>query len=116
MPCRHRITALLPVVLALGACAAEVPHERRVMVKPAAAGAALPPDLLAREAAAAAQLPVRHAAAVGDGWHALAITCPSAAVCDAAVERLRASPLYTAVAPDERRGAPGPSPGAARQP
>jgi hypothetical protein len=116
MPCRSRLTALLPALLALGACATEAPHERRVMVKLAAAGATLPPELIAREAAHAAQLPVRHAAASGGGWHALAITCPSTALCDAAVERLRADPAYAAVERDERRGLPSPAPGAARQP
>jgi len=106
---RHAVPALLLAALALGACATDVPHERRVMVKLAAGGEALPAELVAREAAHAAQLPVRHAAAAGGAWHALAITCPSTALCDAAVARLRASPAYAAVQPDERRGSPAPS-------
>ena len=114
---RHPAPALLLAALALGACATETPHERRVMVKLAAGDDALPTEIIAREAAHAAQLPVRHAAASGGGWHALAITCPSAALCDAAVARLRANAAYAAVERDERRVAPDPSPrGAARQP
>lgn len=106
---RHPVPALLLTALTLGACATDVPHERRVMVKLVAGGEALPAEIIAREAAHAAQLPVRHAAASGGNWHALAITCPSTALCDAAVARLRANPAYAAVEPDERRGTAAPS-------
>jgi len=99
------ILALL--VSTLAACATDATHEQRVMLKLAGANAdlAFTPDILAREAAHAAGLPVAYAAAMGGGWHAFIVTCPSAAACDAAVERLRADPAYAAVERDPRRRA-----------
>ena len=77
------------------------------MLKLAGANAQLPlpPELLAREAAHVAGVPVTHAAAMGGGWHAFTLTCGSAAMCDAAVARLRANAGYAAVEHDERRRA-----------
>ena len=92
----------------LAACAAPVaadavaPAGLRLLVKlahPSADAAAI-----AREASAAAGVPVRYLAATSMEWHALALTCDSRPLCDAAVQRLRAdTAAFAAVERDERR-------------
>jgi hypothetical protein len=47
---------------------------------------------------------VRHLAAAGAGWHALALQCTSARQCDGALQRLRSdTQAYGAVELDERK-------------
>lgn len=59
---------------------------------------------IAAEASHVAGVPVAHASAAGGEWHALALHCPSAAACDAAVRRLaEARALYDHVQRDPRR-------------
>lgn len=86
---RHVLLVLgLPPLLA--ACAAAPADARggemRVLVKATRAdadGAAI-----AALASRSSGAPVRHVAASGGGWHALAIDCRSERDCDAALQRL----------------------------
>ena len=84
------------------ATAADAPVAMRLLVKlaqPSTDAAAI-----AREAAAAAGVPVRYVAAAGAGWHALALQCASAPQCDGALQRLRSdTSMYVAVERDERK-------------
>ena len=85
------------------ACAA--PAESRSMrilvtlVAPASDGAAI-----ARDAAAAAGVPVRYLAAISATQHALSVDCVGPAGCELALARLRAdSASFNEVQSDERR-------------
>ena len=94
--------AMLAGCVAPAATAADAPVAMRLLVE--LAQPSTDADALAREAAAAAGVPVRYLAAAGARWHALALQCASAPQCDSALQRLRSdTSTYAAVERDERK-------------
>lgn len=77
------------------ACEAQAPQtapgsgtEMRVLVK--LTRPSVDTQAIAAQVAAAAATPARYLAATSAQWHALALECPDAAACDAALRRLGA--------------------------
>lgn len=59
---------------------------------------------IARQATDVSGVPVRYEASSSTDWHALTLTCPDDATCQAAMQRLQAaSSTYRSVQRDERR-------------
>ena len=92
----------------LAACAAPADpagqpiDEVRVLVK--LARPSTDSEAIARQASAAAGAPVRYLAATSTQWHALALRCPSATACEAALQRLRGDGAnFEVVQRDERK-------------
>ena len=82
----------------------------RVLVRLSAAQRAAEPGAatIAAWAQTSAARPVRHAAAAGDGWHALELNC-APADCDAALARLAADTAhFESVQREQRRRALAP--------
>jgi hypothetical protein len=100
--------AAIVAALSLAACGAspvaeaDQPVVVRVLVKLVRSsddGAAI-----SSQASRLTSVPVTYAASTGSDWHALALRCATAAICDAAVERLRhAAKIYEAVEIDGRK-------------
>ena len=91
---RRLLVSLLAT--ALSACAAPPPGGARLQVATAADWSDM--AALQRAAAQAAGVPVLETSAVSSRQFVLVLDCADAPACDAARERLRASPLFTDVA------------------
>ena len=78
----------------------------QVLVRLAPAFGPADPDRIVREAVRASGVPVRYVAATSPRWHSLALTCPDAPSCDAALKRLAGDTAhFDAVERDGRRHA-----------
>jgi hypothetical protein len=58
---------------------------------------------IAARASREAGVPVFYAASVSSSWHSLSVRCSDAASCDAAIDRLRQSGVYSAIELDGRK-------------